>query len=363
MADSILAVAHGMGQHTTESLRTLVENAANTALQRYSTFQNCKFENYVDIKPIVYDDIFEQERQRIVQSNKPVSEYFKSAANLPSLFIENIVELEADIGKDNFYTTQALDVLLYASLHGESVRLRVLSELCTHMAAKGNASFHVVGHSLGTNAIIDTLHKAYTGGITDNNGHHFKLDTITHKLDSLWMIANVSRLMYLLNPIRTSPDPKDTVVKPGTGGDSCTLHYYNIHHVLDPFTRFFHFNPQADEAWVHPDDYESYYHNIITRNIGESLDPHDLTGYLTDPLVSYRFLKRVMPAGSFNPSRDEVIKAHASVRNLVDESQKITAFINSIGSVSDFKTFLKMVKKYQEYINTLNHLWISRKPP
>ncbi|WP_428239559.1 hypothetical protein [Gynuella sp.] len=353
MADSILAVAHGMGQHTTESLRTLIEKAANTALQRYPTFRNRNFENYVDIKPIVYDDIFEQERQRIVQSNRPVSDYFKSATNLPSLFIENIVELEADVGDDNFYTTQALDVLLYASLHGESVRLRILSEICTHMATKGSASFHVIGHSLSTSAIIDTLHKAYTGGITDQNGHSFKLDTITHKLDSLWMFANVSRLMHRLNPIRTSPDPKDTVVKPGTGTDSCTLHYYNIHHELDPFTRFLHFDPQPNEAWIHPDDYESYYHKLITHNIGESLDPHDLTGYLTDPLVSYRFLKRVMPAGSFNPSRDEVMKAHASVRNLADESKKIATYVNSIGSVSDFKTFLKMVKEYQEYITSL----------
>ncbi len=354
MADSVLVVTHGMGVHTETSTKETVVKAANIALQRYPTYKNERFENYVDVKAIGYDDIFESERERIAQSNKPVSEYFRSAANLPSLFIETIVGLEEDIGEDNFYTTHALDVLLYASLHGERVRLCTLEKLCSFMANKGDATFHLMGHSLGTAVMHDTLYKAYTGGITDEKtGKNYNLDPITHKLDSLWMIANVSRLLYALNPIRTTSDPKDTVVKPGTGPESCTLHMYNVQHILDPFTKFYRFDPQADEGWLHPDDYDDYYHYLVTRKIGESINPHDLGGYLIDPVVSYKFLKRVMPAGIFNPSREEAMEAHRNVRNIVGELQKITAYVDDISSIQDFKTFLKMVKEYEEYIETL----------
>ena len=353
MADSILVATHGMGKHTPESIKEKVENAADIALKRYPSYQNKSFKDYVEVKPIGYDDIFEDERKRIVASNKPVSTYFQSAGNLPSLFIENIVKLEAAIGEDNFYTTHALDVLLYASSHGERVRLRMLEKLCDYMADKGDASFHVMAHSLGTAAMHDTLHKAYTGGITDEHGKRYALNTVTHKLDSLWMVANVSRLMYVLNPIRTTRDPKDTVVKPGSDDGSCTQYLYNIRHVIDPFTKFFPFDPQPDDSWVHPDDYEDFYRYIVTRKIGEAINPHDLAGYIMDPAVAYKFLKRVMPAGSFNPPRAEVIETHNNVRNLVGELREISEYVSEIHSVSDFSTFLKMVKEFQEYIEKL----------
>lgn len=353
MADSILVVTHGMGVHTEASTKETVVKAANIALQRYPTYRSAKFENFVEVKAIGYDDIFEAERIRITQSNKPVSEYFRSAANLPSLFIENIVGLEQDIGEDNFYTTHALDVLLYAALHGERVRLRTLEKLCGFMESKGDAAFHVMGHSLGTAVMHDTLHKAYTGGITDEKANkNYKLDTITHKLDSLWMVANVSRLLYALNPIRTTNDPKDTVVKPGTGPECCAFHMYNVRHILDPFTKYFSFSPHPGEGWLHPDDYDDFYHYLVTRKIGESVNPHDLAGYLMDPLVSYPFLKRVMPPGTFNPTKEEVIEAHKNVRNLVSELQKITNYVENISPIQDFRTFLKMVKEFEEYIET-----------
>lgn len=355
MIDSILMVTHGMGEHSAEKTKKTVLDAANIALQRYPTYKNHKFDDYVDIRAIDYDDIFEEERQRLVNANKPVSEYFKAASNLPSLFIENIVNLEAEIGEDNFYTTHALDVLLYASLHCEIVRLRVLGKLSEAMSNKGNASFHVLAHSLGTAVIHDTLHKAFSDGFTNDGGETIKLDPVNNKLDSLWMVANVSRLMYALNPIRTTHDPMNTLVKPDISIEGCTRYFYNIHHELDPFTKFYRFDPQPNSDWLHPDDYEDFYRNYVTRNIGENPNPHDLTGYLIDPIVSFPFLKRVMPAGTFNPPRDEVIEAHSKVRNVLSELQKITKYVGEISSIHDFCSFLKMVKEYQAYIDSLKN--------
>ncbi len=353
MKKSILVVIHGMGRHTAEDIKNTVIKAGNIALQRYEKYKNEKFEDYVDVKGIGYDHFFEEERKRIVDSNKPVSEYFKAAKNLPDLFIENIVELESEIGDDSFYTTHALDVLLYAGLLVEQVRLSCLKDLCGYMADKGDSTFHVLAHSLGTAVVHDTLHKAFTGGIKDDDGKSYALNPVTHKLDSLWMVSNVSRLMYALNPMRTTPDPKNTVVKPSTGSAGCAHHFYNIRHVLDPFTKFYPFDPQPGDSWLFPDDYDDYYHNIISQKIGEFISPHDLSGFLIDPLISYRFLKRVMPAGMFNPSREDVTKAHQGVRNLVGELKKITEYVNQISTIRDFKAFLKMAKEYQAYIQLL----------
>ena len=352
MADSKLVVVHGMGVHSAEATKVLVTDAANKALNRYPEYQSVKFEDYVDVIGIGYDDIFEAERKRLESANMGVSQYLKSHGGISSSFVTKIVELEESIGEDNFYTTHALDVILYLTLQGEPVRLKVVKELSDVMDDDGTFDIHVLAHSLGTAVVHDTLHKAYEGGI-QFEGKNYTLDRINNKLDSLWMIANVSNLTASLTPFSIEFDPFKTRVKPSRSDNGCTRYFYNVHHKLDPFTLFYRFDPKMSDGWVGPETYDRYYRKIETEAISESLNPHDLFAYLIDPEVCYPFLKRVMPEGLFDPSPDDIQSANAGFRNLVGVVNDIRDHVGQIDSIKDIKDLLEMVKNFEAYIEEL----------
>lgn len=343
-----LLVLHGMGAHSAEQIKQTVIDAANTALHRYKRFKDVKFENEVSVTGIGYDDIFEQERKRLVKNNLSISDYLKTNKKIAKGFITKIVELESEIGEDNFLTTHALDVIFYLTLKGEEVRLRVIKEIADAWVNRRNEDMHILGHSLGTAVLHDTMHKAYTGGI---DGH--KLDCVTHKFNSLWMMANVSNLTYSLSPFGIKFDPFNSKVRPSYVEDGSVEEFYNFWHKLDPFTLFHRFAPENDGSWLPMGVYDELYKYKEIDTIGSTLNPHDLTEYISNPYVSYRFLKRIMPADVFDPTFDEVNRADKQYKHLESEAKKIATHVKKIKSIKDIKEFVNAVKGFEEYIDKL----------
>lgn len=348
MSKPKLLVLHGMGSHSAEQVKQTVIDAANSALHRYKRFNNIKFEDEVSVVGIGYDDIFEQERKRLVSNNQSVSDYLKTNNEIDKDFIQKIVDLETAIGKDSFLTTHALDVIFYLTLKGEEVRLRVIREIADAWKNRRNEDMHILAHSLGTSVLHDTLYKAYTGGI---DGH--RLDVINHKFNSLWMMANVSNLTYKLSPFGINFNPFESIVRPSSVDDGCVEEFYNYWHALDPFTLFNRFEPKNDESWISSPVYDELYNSKEIETIGSTLNPHDLTEYIVNPYVSYRFLKRVMPADVFDPSFDEVQKADAQYKHLEGEAKKIRDHVKKIKSIGDIKELVIVTKDFKEYIDKL----------
>ncbi|CZF77350.1 hypothetical protein [Grimontia marina] len=360
MEKSILIVTHGMGDHDAQSLKKTVVDAANLSLNRYPTIkarlqqENKAFEDYVDVVPIEYNNIFEEERQRLVEANKPVSDYFRTVANADLRFVKELVKLEGKLADDNFYTTHLADVLFYASLLCERVRVQMLKVLVEVLSGRGNRDVHILAHSLGTAAMHDTLEKAFTGGIIDQNtGRRYALDPTRDKIDSLWMVANISNLLFELNPIRTGFDPYNSRVKPSGTGTGAIRYFYNVYHRFDPFTLFKRFEPELEDNWVAADDFEEIYREIRTKDLFTSKNPHDLGGYLSDPLVADPFLRRVMPSGTFSPPREEARQVRDSVVGAFAKIDQIGDHVKEIDSVEDFSAFIKMLKDFKTFIDDL----------
>ena len=343
-----LLVLHGMGAHSAEQIKQTVIDAANSALHRYKRFESVQFENEVSVVGIGYDDIFDQERKRLVKNNQTVSDYLKTNKKIDKGFLSKIVKLESDIGADSFLNTHALDVIFYLTLKGEEVRLRVVKEIADAWANRRNEDMHIMGHSLGTAVLHDTMYKAYTGGI---DGH--KLNCVTHKFNSLWMIANVSNLTYELSPFGIKFDPFKSKVRPSFADDGCVEEFYNFWHTLDPFTLFHRFAPKNDGSWLPESIYDELYKPKEISTIGGSLNPHDLTEFISNPYVSYRFLKRIMPADVFDPTLEEVNKADAKHKNLDSEYKKIAKHIKGIKKIDDIEAFVIAVKEFEEYVEKL----------
>lgn len=356
MAESRLIVLHGMGIHSAESVKESVIKAANTALKRYPGHKNTRFEQEVDVIGVGYDDLFEKERNRLSTNNQHLSDLLSGNNRIGPDFIRKIVALENRIGDNDFFATHAFDVILYLTLKGEEVRLRVIEKIAGAWSRRRNEDMHVLAHSLGTAVLHDTLHKAYTGGIKDTrNGKNYKLSCVNHKFDSLWMVANVSNLTARLSPFGVRFDPYKSVVKASDGSDGCTELFYNLRHKLDPFTLFYPFLPEPADGWVTPAVYAEMYSYIENERIGSTINPHDLTAYLLDPNVSYRFLKRVMPQGLFNPSAADAEKADAKFKDVLGTARRIGEHMSNIRTVDDIEDFVLMVKEFEEYIAMLKN--------
>ncbi|MDD1782440.1 hypothetical protein LRP49_14810 [Enterovibrio sp. ZSDZ35] len=356
MGKSILVVTHGMGEHTAEATKKKVIKAANIALSRYPSSKDTKFEDHVEIVSIGYDDIFEAERKRIKAANEPISAYFKTHSNLPASFIQQIVSLESRIDKDTFFTTHILDVLLYAGLHGPRVRLRLAEKFAEAMSTRtSDQAVHVMAHSLGTAAMHDMLAKLYDKGIEDENGKRHAYTPGELRIDSLWMISNVSQLLYSVNRnvLGTSLNPLLSKVKPATDDSGCAEYFFNVFHEFDPFTLFGRFDPKFDEEWVSARVFQRNYVRIETERFTYSANPHDLVGYLTNPNVAIEFLDRVMPTGTFNVSDAEVDEAHRDVQDVHSGVKAIKDYVSAIDSFDDLKGLVSMIKAYGEFIEGL----------
>lgn len=348
MSKPKLIVLHGMGVHSAEQIKKTVIDAANLALHRYKRFKNIKFEDEVNVIGIGYDDIFEQERKRLTKNNQSISDYLKTNSKVDKKFIKKIVDLESAIGKDSFFTTRALDVIFYLTLKGEEVRLRVIREIADVWKDRRNEDIHILAHSLGTSVLHDTLHKAYSGGIDG-----YRLDAVTHKFSSLWMMANVSNLTYSLSPFGIKFDPLKSKVRPSYTDDGCVEEFHNYGHVLDPIALFHSFNPKNDSSWLPVPIYDELYNYKEINKIGSSLNPHDLTEYISNPYVSYRFLKRIMPADIFDPTQGEVNRADLQYKNFAAEIKKITLYVKKIKSINDIGELVSVVKDFEDYIEKL----------
>ena len=349
MSRSKLIVLHGMGFHSAEATKQTVIDAANRVLRRYTRFKEVRFEDYVHVIGIGYDDIFEDERKRLVENNTKVSDFLKTGKIAPD-FVKKLVELEARIGEDKFFTTHALDVIFYQTLLGEQVRLRVVREIADVWKEWRHQDMHIMAHSLGTAVLHDTLHKAYTSGIGG-----IKFSPVTHKFDSLWMLANVSNLTFSITPLKIKFNPYKSVVRPSYTDDGCTEEFYNYWHVLDPFTLFHKFAPANDGSWVPEVIYDSLYKSKPDglKYIGSTLNPHDLSEYISNPYVSYRFMSRMLPRDVFDPTEAEIKQADAKYKNLEGDAKKIAEYVKKIKSIDDIAQLVEAIKGFEDYLDQL----------
>ena len=337
MSKPVLVVVHGIGVHTKESIEKTVNTAATNALKRYRFWdQNEDFKKYVDIVGIGYDDIFEKER-KLIGDNVTALKAMLVGMN----FADSVIEQLEKVTKDEFLNTHVLDVIFYAGLHSERVRLRALETLAEQL--KGRSDVHVLCHSMGTAVVHDALHKAYTGGFDAKED--VKLSTHKHKIESLWMFANTSQLFYDWNPLRTNIDPRTSIVSPAADKLGCVYRFYNITHKFDLIGTVRPF--KAPSSWArYQDDLQlDFYRDIKTENFYTSKNPHDLGQYLEDPLVSEAFLTELMPSHVFDPTPDEHAEAADKVTSLNENVHDVVDFAkDEIKNVDDFATFVKLIR-------------------
>lgn len=344
MSKPIVVLIHGMGNHTAPNKTTGEKGSfgvecvdtLNKALQMYPSFGNKNIESEVSFVEIHYNNIFDIARNEMAQNAKSISDFIKLSgspiSNIPNL-VESLIDFESSLGSDKSFYTHWLDVILYKLYFGEFVRTKVAMEIGEILTKNNARDIHIIAHSLGTAVIHDTLHKIYSFGYQDNDDIA-DLHPTTHKIKSLWQIANVSRLA---NSILTIEDPYKSIVRPGAGG--IVTNMKNIHHEWDPFTWPKKFVRKNDGNWLPTNTYKSKYQDIETKIITQ-LNTHSITQYLHDPDV-HLFLFKTLKLDL--PTRTEVSKAKEDYKKLLltDAEQKLKnklldVKVGNQGTLSDY---------------------------
>lgn len=285
-----ILLVHGMGKHTPPkdgkhgSFGQEFVDATTATLQQFSKHKQDTLEKHFDIHEFNYDAWFDQMRTGMADRAKSMQERLAAVsqiygASVPLDLVSRLTSLEAKFGNDEFFYTHWLDVIFYGTMLGAKVRVDAGAKIAQLVEDYGGSNVHVIAHSLGTAVTHDTLHLLYRRE-HDPDDRIPDLSPVNHRLGSIWMFANVSRLV---NSVSRLCDPLGSVVKPGD--DGCTGYFCNIRHKLDPFTWLARFDPRNNDQWVPGGIYNSAYGNIGTSLIVEA-NTHSFPQYLQDPDVA-----------------------------------------------------------------------------
>ena len=305
----VVIVVHGMGSHKPGAFKKEFIDATNAAMNRYKGFKTKRIENEVDIEEINYDGFFDEIRTKMADDAKPIADRLGTIGAISGLdwgaeFVLKLTNVEAEFGKDEFLYTHLLDVVFYATLLGGKVRVDAANKIAKVIKDNEGSKIHIVAHSLGTAVLHDTLALLYRKDF-DISDDIPDLSIDTHKLSSVWMVANVSALM---NSLTDLTDPYKSTVQPTTSG--CTNFMINVRHELDPFTWIQRFDPPNDGSWIPAEFYDFAYLPIRTSAI-RKINTHDFTEYMENPNVALPLLAQLV---RLNPKQEEILDVNAEYR-------------------------------------------------
>ncbi len=174
---------------------------------------------------------------------------------------------------DNFFWTHAFDVIFYRffATVREAVKVHVANTIFKEISNLASSeSWSIIGHSLGTMVVHDTMHAWYTQPLGKGGklGNHMRPRL-------LMMLANVGRILQQKDLKVLSPQ---STVKPG----GVCSYFVNALHPLDPFTALKPFNPVR---WPDRQRYENGEFRLIEVKHIQEVNIHDFLHYLRHPDV------------------------------------------------------------------------------
>lgn len=342
-----------MGQHTEESFKKEFIDGCRWAFDLYPGYTGKSPEEYAEIISVSYNDIFDEHRERMANRATPILERLQLIPEMGGSFLSDAInamtEIESEINDDDFFKTHWLDVLLYRfTTLGEVARIRLGAKISSAVGTVngGGKRVHVLGHSLGTAVVHDCLAKLYDDDYVFGNLGN--LSDVKHKLGSVHMIANTSRVLESFVNVNKS------VVKPGPGG--CTYIYREYRHNLDPITWPKSFNPTDNGSWISNDSwffkrYELLMPSSITNQHGNT---HNVRHYLANPLVHQQLFKKVF---GLELTDEQKLEGHdkyigLTLAGVADELEESLEELKTI-NIENVKGLIKTANALKDFVEQL----------
>lgn len=277
MPKQLIILVHGMG---TYSKGSMLEEFKKALADRATGFgiSDQSFLNNVDYEEFNYSEYFDIVRKQFAENAQAREKGFGylTGMGFEEKLLSQLTTFESNFGKDEFFYTHWLDVILYSTMYfGEKVRLDFIDSFEKLRKKYNHKNIHIICHSLGTAVVHDALAKYYRID-SDPFDNIPDLKTGNFNIAALWTFANVSRMVNLLNGLK---DPLYSTVV--TGKDGCTSNFVNIRHKYDPFTWFRPYDRKMD-------DYTTYVNTVFKK-----INTHDFYEYVTEPTLARKILMSI----------------------------------------------------------------------
>jgi hypothetical protein len=294
MAKHYLFLVHGMGDFAddwSKGARKLLADIHDTYRAEYNKGrapidQWPAFADIFEVKELNYNRFFESLRESWKKAGKAVSDQIvKSKSGADANEKQRLDEVNKYVGAllkkpsgDEFWATHALDVVLYRFCAGVAQRIRVdlAKSILTTLdkaPASGTVRWSILGHSLGTSVVHDTLHAIFSNPKTTAKDKP--------RATLVAMFANVSRLLEQKKP---PVDVYESEVFPNTNSIRGACDYYlNAWHQWDPIPRVRPFEPWA--TWPDADTRTNGRYLDRDLSVVTSKEIHSLEHHLLDPRV------------------------------------------------------------------------------
>lgn len=284
MSKHLIFFIHGMGQHG-EDWSQAAQAGLKAAYASYPELKDLPFDEHFECIELVYDWVFEEFRKKM-KADALNHALLMGNEGLPPELVSTLININASLSKNTFFSTHILDVLFYRflSLARRPVLESLNEQIIDHLSAanqKGSVKWSVVAHSLGTAVAHDLLHAMF-----NPNGPSMGLTANTFPPHAALFAANVSRLL------ERDIKAYESVVRPSQGRKTGVLQYFlNASHKLDPFTKPKAFNPEYD--WLDAQTRQLASPRYLQLEISEVLEAnvHSLTHYLANPGVHIPFIR------------------------------------------------------------------------
>ncbi len=336
-----LVLVHGMGTNTEESLSTEVTDSLVEVFKTYTSLAGTKVDDHIKLVPIEYDSFFEDYREAVRDRQDLLTALQEVQSDWPLIptAAAEISQIELSLIDDEFFNTHWLDVLLYRfTMKAEPIRLKLAEAITKAVADEGSAAVHVMGHSLGTAVLHDTLAKLYGPEPGD-----LKLSNSADKLGGVHMVANVSRILQTFRKVGASE------VRPGTG---CCAMFYEYRHKLDPFTKIKPFDPTNNGEWISHQAWRRAYRLFEPTEVTDG-NVHSLGHYLKNPKVHIPLFRQLF---GFRPSKKEMDLAENAYEAQTVQSKAIAvreSFEEFDFSNQSVKNLLKAGKSLKDIVEQL----------
>lgn len=339
MNKPIILVIHGMGTHEPGDLKKGIAEGLNEAAKGFG-LSNFDINDKVEFFQFNYSTFLDEIRQRDAEHATSIAEHLVllKGHGLGENIVTKLTEFFADFDEDDMLYTHWMDVIYYGLMFwGEKIRVDFAKKINDVMieANKGNRDVHLIAHSLGTAVAHDTLAKLFRKDV-DITSQIPGLDIAKFKIKSLWTVANVSRLLNLLNDIA---DPNHSIVN--GSGTGCCAHLINVRNTFDPFTWFMQYNGSGER------------YKLKEVNTVRLWNTHDIKEYMAAPPIASLLFLRVLglqltqeqwDAGvakhaetSINKPFEDLRDAFEDLKNQPEATEKIEALKQMFTAAKAFK--------------------------
>lgn len=340
MSKQLIILVHGMGTHPKGNMLKEFKNAVVDRAQGFGITDSSYIDNF-DYREFNYSEYFDAIRKQFAENAQARKKGFGYLAGMgfEEKLLGQLTSFEANFGKDEFFYTHWLDVILYSTMYfGEKVRIDFIDFFEKLRKKYDHENIHIICHSLGTAVVHDALAKYYRID-SDPFDDIPDLKTGNFNLASLWTFANVSRMVNLLNGLK---DPNYSTVV--TGKDGCTSNYVNIRHKYDPFT------------WYKTYDRKMSHGATFINTAFRKINTHDFYEYVTEPNVAKAILNFIYEVNI----SDDIFKegvADYKKSSLNQDAKEIKDLIDgaiSDPSIDSIKAAIERFKVIQQKITELS---------